>query len=525
MNLYFVHDDGTVVTPTLRHDPRGHHPLLDPRALPPARREGRGAPGLHRRVARRRRLRPDHRGVRLRHRRRGHPGGHPALERWGGRPRRGDRADDPADPAGPRRHPVRPRGGHLRLDAPGRLSATNRVGAVRTGCVRRATAGGTPGVLGYGSAVSTTSQQPAAPQPGLMVGDYRLLTKIGEGGMGVVHLAQAPDGDRVALKVLRPHIVGDDEARERLAREVASSGACAAARRRDRRRGPVGRDAVRGHPLRPRPLPARAHPAGGPGRGRRPPLVRRRPRGGGDRGPLRRRAAPGHQAVQHPARGPLAGPDRLRPRPPRRGPRLTATGWLLGTPGYLAPEILYGDDATAASDAHSWAATVVFAATGRPPFGRGPRWRSWTGSGAGARPHRRARGPAPARRALPRPRGRRPPRAGRRALLAARAASGPGRRGTRRRAGRRADHAVRPRLAPDEDGTEVLGDDAPTVGVPATSGIDPTTPLTTTSGGHPRRTPRASRERTRPRRTPRPPRRRPPRTPGRRCSSRRGRRT
>src|SRR5687768_5092118 len=40
--------------------------------------------------------------------------------------------------------------------------------------------------------------------------------------MGVVHLAQTPDGGRVALKVLRPHIVGDDEARERLAREVAS---------------------------------------------------------------------------------------------------------------------------------------------------------------------------------------------------------------------------------------------------------------------------------------------------------------
>src|SRR4029079_13572303 len=48
------------------------------------------------------------------------------------------------------------------------------------------------------------------------------------------------------------------------------------------------------------------------------------------------------------------------------------TGWLLGTPGYLAPEILYGDDASPASDVHAWAATVVFAATGRPPYGRGP---------------------------------------------------------------------------------------------------------------------------------------------------------
>ena len=31
-----------------------------------------------------------------------------------------------------------------------------------------------------------------------------LNKKIGEGGMGVVHLAEAPDGRRVALKVLRP---------------------------------------------------------------------------------------------------------------------------------------------------------------------------------------------------------------------------------------------------------------------------------------------------------------------------------
>ena len=53
-------------------------------------------------------------------------------------------------------------------------------------------------------------------------------------------------------------------------------------------------------------------------------------------------------------------------------PRLTQTGWLLGTPGYLAPEILYGDDATVASDVHAWATTVAFAASGRPPYGKGP---------------------------------------------------------------------------------------------------------------------------------------------------------
>ena len=44
----------------------------------------------------------------------------------------------------------------------------------------------------------------------------------------------------------------------------------------------------------------------------------------------------------------------------------------IGTPGYLAPEILYGDDATPAADVHAWAGTVAYAASGRPPYGRGP---------------------------------------------------------------------------------------------------------------------------------------------------------
>ena len=52
--------------------------------------------------------------------------------------------------------------------------------------------------------------------------------------------------------------------------------------------------------------------------------------------------------------------------------RLTRTGWLLGTPGYIAPETLHGEDPTTAADVHGWAATVAFAGTGRAPFGRGP---------------------------------------------------------------------------------------------------------------------------------------------------------
>jgi len=52
--------------------------------------------------------------------------------------------------------------------------------------------------------------------------------------------------------------------------------------------------------------------------------------------------------------------------------RLTMTGMFMGTPGYLAPEVIEGRPSTEASDVHAWGATVGFAATGRPPFGTGP---------------------------------------------------------------------------------------------------------------------------------------------------------
>ncbi|WP_255279013.1 serine/threonine-protein kinase [Actinomadura madurae] len=51
--------------------------------------------------------------------------------------------------------------------------------------------------------------------------------------------------------------------------------------------------------------------------------------------------------------------------------QLTKRGLVVGTPAYLAPELIEGERATTASDVFSWAATVAYAATGRPPFGRG----------------------------------------------------------------------------------------------------------------------------------------------------------
>ena len=48
---------------------------------------------------------------------------------------------------------------------------------------------------------------------------------------------------------------------------------------------------------------------------------------------------------------------------------LTATGMMVGTPDFLAPEVAKGEPATPASDAWQLAATVSFALTGHPPRG------------------------------------------------------------------------------------------------------------------------------------------------------------
>jgi predicted Ser/Thr protein kinase len=205
------------------------------------------------------------------------------------------------------------------------------------------------------------------------VGGYELLTRLGEGGMGVVHLARKPGGERVALKVLRPHIVGDDEARQRLAREVNSL-----SRITSRRVAEI----VDADPWGDIPFVATRYV---PGLSLHDHVHQEGPITGTDLvwaasclaealaavhavGVLHRDIKPSNVLME--GRTPILidfGLARVAD-----DPKLTHTGWLLGTPGYLAPEILYGDDATAASDVHSWAATVAFAGTGRPPFGRGP---------------------------------------------------------------------------------------------------------------------------------------------------------
>ena len=173
--------------------------------------------------------------------------------------------------------------------------------------------------------------------------------------------------------MLRPHVVGDDEARRRLAREVSSL-----TRVRSRRIAEI----VDADPWGEIPYVATRYV---PGLSLHDHVQEEGPLEGDDLlwfadclaealeavhdvGVLHRDIKPSNVIME--GRTPILidfGLARVAD-----DSRITMTGWLLGTPGYLAPEILYGDDATAASDVHAWAATVAYAGTGRAPFGRGP---------------------------------------------------------------------------------------------------------------------------------------------------------
>lgn len=211
------------------------------------------------------------------------------------------------------------------------------------------------------------------PESPRIVGDHTLLAPLGEGGMGVVHLARHRDGSRVALKVLRPQVVGDDEARQRLAREVGSL-------RRVRNRWVA--EIVDADPFGPVPFVATRYV---PGLSLHDLVTQEGPVEGADLWWLARCLAEGIAAVHEAGvlhRDVKPSNVLMEGRTPvlidfglarvADDPKLTQTGWLLGTPGYLAPEVLYGDEPTEAVDVHAWAATVAFAATGNPPFGRGP---------------------------------------------------------------------------------------------------------------------------------------------------------
>ena len=55
------------------------------------------------------------------------------------------------------------------------------------------------------------------------IGPFRLLGRLGDGGMGRVYLGQSPGGRKVAIKVVHPHHASNPDFRRRFAREVATA--------------------------------------------------------------------------------------------------------------------------------------------------------------------------------------------------------------------------------------------------------------------------------------------------------------
>src|SRR5215813_4187690 len=205
------------------------------------------------------------------------------------------------------------------------------------------------------------------------LGPYRIVRRIGEGGMGVVYLALNTADEQVALKALHPGLAQESNARRRMGREVETMRLV-----RSRYVAEVLDADLDGDPpyivtqyvpgLTLDEVVAGGGPLSGAALARLAFGLAQALDAVHSAGVVHRDLKPGNVMISDGE--PVIidfGIAHLH-----ETTRLTMTGMFMGTPGYLAPEVIEGNESGAASDVHSWGATVAFAATGRPPYGSGP---------------------------------------------------------------------------------------------------------------------------------------------------------
>ncbi|GGU78356.1 hypothetical protein GCM10010275_11370 [Streptomyces litmocidini] len=207
------------------------------------------------------------------------------------------------------------------------------------------------------------------------VGPFRLIGRLGVGGMGRVFLARSAGGRTVAVKVVHAELAAQDEFRRRFAREVAAL----------ERVGGTGTAPVLGSDTTAdSPWVAIGYVPG-------PSL---RTVVGDEFGPLppatvRALASGLARALDHIHAAGLVHRD-LKPSNvlltvdgPRiidfgiaravdtvaDGGNLTTTGAVVGSPGFMSPEQVRGDRVGPASDVFCLGSVLAYAATGRAPFG------------------------------------------------------------------------------------------------------------------------------------------------------------